>query len=1093
MKFLLLIGCIAAAPSVSGQNYLLPDVKQGKWRLIDTTGKLVATTPYSYIGTYDNKGFTYFQSNGAYGILNSEGKEVVGPVYEDVQQLGNGKYMLKNSSGWLRFQSDYRQAFGMADTLESYEILNDSWAIAGRKDSLYLINQHTEKRWKLRDTSISIRQIHDHILLEYNSDSLRYLLDGWGNELFSGRFRFVYQNEAYHFYLGKRHYLFDARGSWNISGITGVSFRSEGVFVATGTTGTLYDYSRRKLVSGNFDNIQFFDEAYFIGYTMGWATLISRSSGARILPLKYNDIQSGSEGGYFVYKNGLTGTLDAGFREVVPCLYERFVQKGDLIFSYDGRYQGLYSLKTRKEILPAVYDYIRQTGQRFKAYRSDLLTLIEINERHEVVNKASIDNTFAISLRSGRAGASSRRTFDSRLFSLGWFLDSTIMTAKDSSTFYTYKWGLADRSDSILIRPSIPNLVYIPSSPFTMNMLGNQSTKTDVGKRITATSFKAVSHETGKTINSLAIVDFDSTDFRNRDFMRVSAFDHFAILRRDGTFQKAAYVERGSNRYLRYCEAEKVEITEKGQPDMTEVASLYFRNTGFLNIIAENNPAKNIAGLTYPKGSWNFFDETGHPLFKDTFSFAYPFLGQQAIVRKGRAWGVVSADTLIIAPVYSQITRRIIADDTLFIAKRGLSGMRLLDTNAQVSGESTIIGVSGTNLLLEEKGQRRIVNEQQQTILEGHSSYKFLENGLILAKNRKIYSVYDREGTLLFDCKDLPEQVISEQFIVMKAGGGLLLCNNGMETVLDHLSFIERRGDFILAKKGGKTTVYDLSLRALRGKITGTVLADTISRQFAVVSDKAVAVYSADGKRTAHFKGITPDVFIGGRFIVRKGDSSGVFSSEGVRLLMLPKIKETEVFPNGAVFLRSGRNYLFGKDWQPVLPEEQKFRNLSWCGENVYSFRSANGKLVLYNAGNRSMDSSCAAVSGLFHHERLLVKKNGGYTYLDLQLKPVTHSLYNNAQPFYGNFAAVGDKRGWTIIDLSGKPLSYPNFGPVTPVHRSLFKTEKLALNGLFDATGRQLIPVEYEQLNFLPHNIVQAIKNGEVSYFRTDGTPLFK
>lgn len=1092
MKLLLLIGFLAAVLSVSGQNYLLPYVKQGHWQLIDTTGKLVVSTPYSYIHTYDSRGFTYFQSNGSYGILDDRGKEVVPALYEDVQQLGKGKYVLKNSSGWLRFQTDRTGAFGAADTMETYELLNDNWAIAGRKDSLFLVNQFSDRRWKIPDTT-AVTEFHDHVLLQYN-DSIRYLIDGNGNELLSGGFRYTGENGAYYFRLDKQHYLFDARGAWAIPGITKATFQNDGVFVRTANMGTLYDYSRRKVISGDFDDMQPFNETYFIAFRNGWATLIDRATGKQVLPLKYNDIQLGNDGGYFVYRNGFTGTLDAGFREVVPCIFTRFVQKGDLIFSYDERYAGLYSLKTKKEILPAVYDRIQQTDMRFKAYRSDLLTLIELDNNHAVVNRASIDNTITVRLAS-QAGRNIARVIDPRLFSLGWFLDSTLVTPKNEPSFYAVKWGLADRSDSVLIKPSIPSLLYLASSPYTIQVLGNQSLNVTPMKKITATSFKAIYHETGKTLNKFAIISYDSTDFRNRGFMRVSTFEHFAILRRDGTAQAVSYLEKGTNRYLRYCESKTVELTEKKKPDMTEVPNLYFPSTGrFLNVIAETNATKKIAGLVYPDGRWNFFDETGQPLFKDTFSFTHPFLGQQAIIRKEKGWGVVSPDTIIIPPVYSEITRKIILSDTFFIAKLGQSGMRLLDTTARVDGELFIVKANGTNLLVEEKGKRWIANEARKTVVEGHSSYKFLENGFILAKMKKEYSIFDPEGRLLFECKEPPEQLLSAQLMVLKAGSGFSIYNNSGEAVLDRASSVERKGPFIIVKKEGKTTVYDTLLQPLREKITGRILIDTLQHAFAVTGSSTVSVYAANGKRTARFKGITPDLFIGGRLIVQQGDSSGVFSATGERLLVYPEITEVEVFGSGAVLLKlkTKSSHLFSSNWSPILPEETRFRGLTWYGEHIYAYRNSEDRLVLYNAQQQLSDSSCLAVSGTVVQERLLVKKAGGFTYVDLQFKPVTGSYYQQAQPFSGNFAAVGDKRGWTLIDSGGRPLSYPNFGAITAVHRSLFQTGKLPLYGLFDSKGKTLIPAIYEQLNFLPHNIVQVIKNGEVSYFRMDGTALF-
>lgn len=120
------------------------------------------------------------------------------------------------------------------------------------------------------------------------------------------------------------------------------------------------------------------------------------------------------------------------------------------------------------------------------------------------------------------------------------------------------------------------------------------------------------------------------------------------------------------------------------------------------------------------------------------------------------------------------------------------------------------------------------------------------------------------------------------------------------------------------------------------------------------------------------------------------------------------------------------------------------------------------------------------------------MRKGSGFNYIDPELHALTTCTYPKAIPFNGNFAAVGDKRGWSVIDSTGKSMCYPNFGAITSLTPSLFQTGKQALSGIFDTSGKLIIPVNYERINFLPHHIIQVIKEGEVRYFRTDGSELF-
>ena len=78
-----------------------------------------------------------------------------------------------------------------------------------------------------------------------------------------------------------------------------------------------------------------------------------------------------------------------------------------------------------------------------------------------------------------------------------------------------------------------------------------------------------------------------------------------------------------------------------------------------------------------------------------------------------------------------------------------------------------------------------------------------------------------------------------------------------------------------------------------------------------------------------------------------------------------------------------------------------------------------------------------------------------------------------------------------TQIRRQCSPLTFPNYGVVTSINKGLFQTVKLPLKGVYDSNGKLLIPIEYEKIVFLANGIIQCVKNGELYYFRKDGTNL--
>lgn len=100
-------------------------MNNGKWSLIDSTGRTIAETPYSYIHHFDGAGYTFFGQNGGYGIINSKGEIIVKPLYADVQQKGHGHYQLLTDKGWIPFEPGGFRLIGN-DTIHSFEMLSGS-------------------------------------------------------------------------------------------------------------------------------------------------------------------------------------------------------------------------------------------------------------------------------------------------------------------------------------------------------------------------------------------------------------------------------------------------------------------------------------------------------------------------------------------------------------------------------------------------------------------------------------------------------------------------------------------------------------------------------------------------------------------------------------------------------------------------------------------------------------------------------------------------------------------------------------------------------------------------------------------------------
>jgi WG containing repeat len=1093
MKSLILAGWLFLSCVAWTQSNPLPYVKNGKWSLVDSNGRLIKETSCSYIHQFDESGFTFFCENGGYGIMNSKGETVLKPVYADVQQKGFGHYQLYDNNGWIPYEPKGFRLIGN-DTVQSFETLSSTWALVSITDKWYLEHLQTGNHWQINDSVATYKLLHDHLWLE-TDDTTTLLINGKGQLVFSGKLKLRSQNELHDVTYNRAHYLFDSRGNWPMKDIEQVIFEESALFVKTKNEGFYCAYDGSVILKGNYENITEFNAQYFQVRRNGLVALIDRKTQQQALPFIYENIYPRLEGGFIVSLDGNTGWIDEKFKTIIPCKYQRFTVQDQLAHVYELNYAGLFSLKTKKEILPAVYNTITQSGHRFKAIRSELITIIELNDQHTIVKTAKIDNAITVQTIPKRQAPSRPPKFiDPRLFALGWFLDSNLVTPANEPAYYSVKWGLKNTADSIVIPASIAELKYLPMAPFTLQYNGTTEYKNKTNGVDKIPSFKAVYLPTGKILNKYTFISYDSTDFRRRNFMRVSTTAGFSILRADASLTPLAYVEKGRNRNLLYCESKTVEVTEKESDEMTEMTNLDF-NTNYLNLPHPTyiaNGSKKIKGFIYPEGEWNYLKPDGTPLFKDSFSFAHPFLGNQALVKVGKKWGVVNTDSLIIPAVYAAIERKIVDLDTFFVAQQTQGGSRLLDTSSMVLGNYTVAFSRGNALIVETGTQKQLFDANLKPLSEPYSTMKFLKNGLILAKTKKEYTLLNGEGTILYAGPEPPEDVLLSSFLVFKTGGSFQVKDLSDKIIADRCSMAEAKGNYLLIRRNGATDIFDLRGNLLTDNVTGAILVDTLANGLAIVEKNKITVYEG-AQRRMKLKGFVPTHFISAKFLCNTKDSCILYSYFGKKESVFPPVDEVIVLEDASIFLKtSGKvNLLFDREWKPVLPEETKFRQLKNIGAATYAYHTAEGKMVLYNAETDEADSTYRSVTGYFEQERLLVTKGIRFCYIDQHFKPVTSRTFRAAIPFAGDHAAVADQRGWTLIDHNCNSLTYPNYGEIKTLNAQLFKTQKLPLYGLYNTQGKLLIPVEYEQITFLPNDIILCVKEGAFYYFRKNGKPL--
>lgn len=1092
MKLLVLSGWLMLTCLVFGQKTVLPYVNNGKWSLIDSTGRTLAETPFSYIHSFDDAGYTFFSQNGGYGILNSKGEIVVKPQYADVQQKGHGHYQLLTEKGWIPFEPGGFRLIGN-DTIHSFEMLSGSWALTGTKTDWYLEHLTSGKRWPLPDSTATYKILHDHLLLDL-TDTNDLLINGAGEVVLKGNIYLETQNELYHVNTQNRHYVFGAEGKWPYESIKRVFFEPDALFIQTEKEGIYLSYNGSVILRGDYSYIGSFNNTYLTVGKNGLRTLFDRKTLRPALPFKYESILAAGKN-YQVQLNGNNGLIDSAFREMVPCKYQRISLKGNLAFVYELNYVGIYSLLRKTEILPPVYNSIRENNNRYKASRNDFMTIIELDAGHKVLKTAKIDHTINVTLmREYATGTRPRKFIDPRLFPLGWFLDSTLVTPpKGEPSYFALKWGLRNDQDSVVIPASIPELIYVPQAPFTMQYTG----QADYERGLKARNFKPVYLPTGKVLSKYTLLDFDTTDFRFRNFMRVATAKGLGILCEDGSFRPYSYIEQNMNRNLLYCNAKEIVPIEmkNDTEEKTPVPWMDFFNNYIPHpAVFKLNDYSKCVGLTYPDGEWNYLSPEGKPLFSDTFSFAFPFTGNQAIVKKGQKWGVVNQDTLFIPAKYSRIERVIAQKDTFFVARIPQGGTRLLDSLSRTlptNGQSVSAHRNNT-VILEDKEGKQLADALFKPLSEHYPTMKYLKNGLILAKNKKEYTVLNTNGEVLYSGETPPEEILHCGRMILTKGATYDLYDAHMQPLLTGCSKISESGRYTIAEKAGESFVYTEQTLLLDG-VAGIVLVDTILNNFLVWNNEKAVFYQNDTK-AGKLKLTKPSHFYNNLIFLPGKDTCLLIDRSGKPFMTIPEIDELIPFSDGRLLIKTKAksHYFFDSEWHSLLPEEKKFRQLEQLSDDIFCYKNEKGQTLFYHLETNRIDTTSYQTGyGTFTGGRLLVKTGTRYCYIDERIRPVSKCTYVQAIPFSGRYAAVADQRGWTIIDHNCNPVAYPNFGKIETIAKDVFSTQQLPLNGVYNTAGKLIVPIEFQEIRFLSNGLILGIRDGAFTYFRHDGTLL--
>ncbi|MCJ8290491.1 MAG: WG repeat-containing protein [Crocinitomicaceae bacterium] len=1083
IRFATILLFLGASLSLFGQQALSDNIN-GQWCIYSEGERIDLEPSIHELGNFDEVGLTFFMQYEQYGIMSEKGVIVLEQEYNSIKQLGGGYYLLLDDEK-KQILVDWRTDHVELREVKKVQKLQTNWYHVTLDSVQVLINLLGQKEWTLSGEDEVIESDFNYVHCEIDGNLI--LFDPNGGEIFS--------TEGYPIF-GKNYLLISDIESKKViyrthevdlpTDASGIRIREDEIMYSqTGKSTIISSLDGRVISELPFEDISYYNDNLLLIRNNGKVGL-ARKTGEMLIPTNYASI-SVLDGLYYVRSSKGAGVLDNNGRELIPCKYSYVVAYRDFFTVHNELdFSGLISRKTGKTILPCDYLKLTLNDSVIRGFTGDILRIIQLDSNHRVLNDIVMSNVTSLV----NTEASIDVEVDERLYPLGWFTSN--VPKYDSLGFLideVSRWGLKGANDSIIIPARYKEPIFVDQADFSLLNDGRRSFKIFGLGKVTLNQYKVMSHRTGKRLIPEMIISIDTMDLLTRSYARFVSEKGAGVLLDDNSILRVDYIDGNDSRYVRYCTSRRNRILSAKKTDFDALRFFDFDlNNDPTKWIKINLNRKKYEFIRYEKAEWNFLDTNGKNVFTDPFDFAYPYSQETSIVKMDGKWGVARADSFAIPISYASIKRSPVSD-TLFVVKKNNGGTRFLDTNGRVmsNGMTRFFSSKENFSQIEINGNKKLI-APDYSIISGDTRFqKLFDNNIFFSKENKKYTIYNQYGILLGAVELRPEEVWFEEYVKTKSRGkrGVLSMDNDTLIPFKYKK-ITSSGSYIFAQDGNKNLLYDQNMILIDNLKSNDILVDSVSGNYAVISESKATIYSSTQRKLGRFNGMKFEHFHNG-YLIEFGKTLRVLNLENEFTFDFEP-RELEVMgENGYLVIDSDKmGHYFNQGWDEIT-FDQPLSRVKFVGEGLALSRSRKSTLlfggdveVKFSAGHKSI--------GGFRNGFLLLEYGKECKFVDVNGVNQFKRIFDDAEPFSGRYASVKEKDGWTIIDGDGYFQVLPGFDKITPLTKTIFSTPSQPVFGLFDAHGNELIPVEFQQLNFLRNGIVQGRKNGKIFYFDRNG-----
>lgn len=1095
---IILIGwCIVA----HAQPYFPIKVNK-KWGLINAEGQIVLQPNYDAIGEFKRFGYAVMQRLGGVGLLDSKGKEIIPPRYDDLKVLDSMLIAVMRDGGWsvINLHGDIVLPKGY----ERVNILSDQYIAYRREDKWGIVDHRGRVISEPRYDEVTLAE--NQLFLVRKGGKLG-LVNAEGRETLAGvADEISFFNDSLIFYKTGNSW-----GAVNEKGANLVPPKYEAYSKISDTFIKLIANNRAFVFSlacnsvitqGDYDNYYAFSRKYLIVKKNRQLGLIDWC-GSLVLKPQYAEIQS-YEGDYFrVNFKGKWGVVQAEDKTLTKFEYDYMAPlRGSIGIVKKGVLFGVVNFKG-EEVVDIRFNRIEIEDNRVKAYTrnggatEESLTVLDFDEEGKLTGSGSFDKHFSIRISGKPEGKKLHRAdpSDYVLDQFEWFYSP----AND-------RWGLRRLADGgIQIEPTFSVVNVVKDLGFTLVGI-DQSNRYEFER--TTFRFDMV-YGLVKNDVGLLVTDLEFWDVRLEDF-----YDGYPVARcvlsngRHGLVNRIgkvirkdfAYIGAFRNGVARMSVKGKLSGSMKNHHTLGSLAP-YLNGLQTVSSMTDYTQYDQLfqkeALLTCEGCEWGYIDSTGKQLIEPRFTFVQDFVNNVGIVECSNKWGMVNRLGNAIIPCEY--------DGIEFLENTGNQMVRvyvqqpkygLVDTLGQLTVDAVYEELGSFKegrLAVKRNGLWGFVNAEGLEVIP--CRFREVSNfseGLAAVKIGKQWGFIDKQGDVAIDFK-------YNRVGNFKAGIAWATTDEGT-------GYINRKEQFVIPPKFEKAFDFEGEMARVvadgkfglidpQGKFVSKPRYTTIEafnrHGLAIVSygkdwtRYGIINQKGDLITSQSFNEIQP--YTEGLSVVKMKDGYGFIDTTG-RLVINAEYSKASGFHEGrAMVQKEGSCGYISRTGDAVIPF-QFSKCLDFQDGKAVVYKGIRRAGLVDTQGNLIIEPSVDRLLQ-FREGRGLVRDSEYRFYYITEQANLYNGYYEKATEFKHGVAVVQVKGKWGIINRKGIEIIPPKYDKIDTFENGYAKVRIEGFTGLSNLSGHLIVEPDFEYISYAGDGLFRVEQGDKIGYFDQNGS----